>query len=87
MEEQGLVYVYIPVLALPDGQAAEALLCLSGRDGYPTRLFLSRPVTGKGANWSVHRILDKPWHTWSWKDVPADLPPLQILTSHLDALR
>jgi hypothetical protein len=72
---------------LPDGGIVEALLCLAGRDGYPTRLFLSRQVVGKGANWSVHRILDKAWHTWSWKDVPADLRPLEILTSHLDGLR
>jgi hypothetical protein len=87
IEEGGLAYIHLPVLILPDGDAAEALLCLSGRDGYPTRLFLSRPVSGKGNNWSVHRILDKAWHTWSWKDVPACLRPIDILMSHLDALR
>ena len=87
IEEGGLRYIHFPVLVLPDGAPAEALLCLSGRDGYPTRLFLSRRVGGKGNNWSVHRILDKAWHTWSWRDVPASLRPIEILMSHLHALR
>jgi hypothetical protein len=87
IEEGGLTYIYLPVLILPDGAPAEALLCLAGRDGYPTRLFLSRLVSGKGNNWSLHRILDKAWHTWSWKDVPPNLRPIDILMSHLDALR
>lgn len=87
MEEGGLTYVHLPRIVLPDGEDAEALLCLSGRDGYPTRLFLSRRVAGKGNNWSVHRILDKVWHTWSWRDVPADLRPIEVLMSHLGALR
>ncbi len=87
VEEGGCTYVHLPRLNLPDGGDAEALLCLSGRDGYPTRLFLSRAVAGKGNNWSVHRILDKPWHTWSWNNVPADLRPIEILMSHVGALR
>jgi hypothetical protein len=87
MSEGGLTYIHLPVLIMPDGGNAEALLCLSGRDGYPTRLFLSRQVSGRGANWSVHRILDKAWHTWSWRDVPSDLRPIEVLMSHLDALR
>lgn len=87
MEEGGLTYIYLPRIVLPDGGEAEALLCLSGRDGYPTRLFLSRQVNGKGNNWSVHRIFDKAWHTWSWRDVVADLRPIEVLSSHLAALR
>jgi hypothetical protein len=87
MEEGGLTYLHLPRIVLPDGADAEALLCLSGRDGYQTRLFLSRQVSGKGSNWSVHRILDKAWHTWSWRDVPADLRPIEVLMSHLGALR
>lgn len=87
VNDAGLVYIHLPELILPDGAKAEALLCLSGRDGYPTRLFLSRPVHGKGSNWSVHRILDKAWHTWSWTNVPATLRPIEILMSHLAALR
>lgn len=86
-EEGDLHYLLLPSLVLPDGSCADGLLCLSGRDGYSTRLFLSRQVSGKGNNWSLHRILDKIWHTWSWNGVPADLPPIEILMSHLDALR
>lgn len=87
LEDAGLTYIHLPALVLPDGGQAEGLLCLSGRDGYATRLFLSRAVNGKGNNWSAHRILDKPWHTWSWKDVPGNLRPIEVLMSHLAALR
>ena len=77
-----------PKLKLPGGNAeVEALLCPQQHGGYATRLFLSSPVPGKGANWSVHQILGKTWHTWSWNGVPATLRPLQILLGHLDALK
>lgn len=87
MAEGDLTYVHLPGLQIPHGQRGEALLCLSGRDGYPTRLFLSSPVPGRGNNWSTHRIFDKAWHTWSWNYVPADLRPIEILLAHLGALR
>ena len=87
VEADGLTYIHLPRLVLPDETAVEALLCLSGRDGYSTRLFLSRKVAAKGANWSVHRILDKAWNTWSWNNVPATLRPIEVLMSHLDGLR
>ncbi len=89
MPEGGHTYVYLPRLKLGQGDSIlirEGLLCLQARDGYATRLFLSEPVPGKGKNWTVHRILDKTWHTWSWKDVPPGRPA-QVLAQHLAALR
>ena len=87
MEEGGHSFIHFPQLKLPDGSVVEALLCLREYAGYMTRLFLSQPVVGKGTNWTVHRILDKTWHTWSWQNVSPDQRPLQILADHLRALR
>jgi hypothetical protein len=90
LTEGGRVYVYLPLLRLPRGCApaeVEALLCLQEHSGYATRLFLSQPVAGRGANWSVHHILDRPWHSWSWNNVNAQMRPAAILAEHLRALR
>ena len=65
----------------------DAILWPAQHAGYTSRLFLSRPFPEKAANWTVHQILGRPWHSWSWQGVPADLPPLQMLLCHLDALK
>jgi len=92
MQEAGLEYVLLPRLKLPAGcqpNVIDALLCLSARDGYPTRLFLAQAYAGRGAtnNWQTFRILDQTWHCWSWKDVPSTLRPAQAVAEHLRALR
>ena len=90
MSEAGVAYLHLPQLKLPDGRTStivEALLCMQSRDGYPTRLFLSQPFSGKGQNWTTHRILDKVWHTCSWNHISSDLRPAQILAEHLRAFR
>lgn len=65
----------------------DAILCPAAHSGYTTRLFLSQSFPGRGANWSVHQILGRQWHTWSWQGVPASLPLPQMLLCHLDALK
>jgi hypothetical protein len=90
MTEAGLAYLYLPGLKLPKGcdpQVVDALLCLQPRDGYATRLFLSARLSTKPLNWGSHRILDREWYTWSWKDVSANMRPVEILLGHLRALR
>lgn len=89
MPEGGYAYVHLPILKIPHNNTIivrEALLCPQARDGYATRLFLSEPVPGKGNNWSTHVILDRTWHTWSWKDVQPDRLTV-VLAQHLVALR
>ena len=88
MTEQGRQYVYIPALKLP-GHAGtcEALLCLSEHSGYTSRLFLAHPIPNKGQNWTVHRIFDKVWHSWSWQNVVPSGKPLSVLANHLQALQ
>jgi hypothetical protein len=89
MTEGGQEYIYLPALKLPEGcnvKEVEALLCLSPHTGYATRLFLAQPP-GRGANPTSPCILGRTWHTWSWKDVPNTLRPMEILAEHLRGLR
>src|ERR1051326_4762778 len=86
--EAAIHYIYLPKLKLPSAPAVvDGLLCVQQHSGYATRLFLSAEVPGKGSNWSSHQILGRTWYTWSWKDVSADLRPIEILSGHLRALR
>jgi hypothetical protein len=90
MAEGGYTLVYLPGLKIRTGDYAfsqDALLCLQARDGYPTRLFLSQQIQGRGNNWTTHRIVDRTWYTWSWNNVSSDLRPAQVLAEHLRALR
>jgi len=90
MHEAGRDYVFLPGLKLPLGRQpaiVDALLCLSAREGYPTRLFLSAPLPDRGQNWSQYQILGRAWHSWSWNQVQDSQRPAQILAQHLMALR
>jgi hypothetical protein len=90
MSEAGLPYVHLPGLRLPEHSnppQADGLLSLQGREGYPTRLFVSRQVIGKGNNWNTFRILDKTWFACSWNNVSSSLRPAEILAEHLRAFR
>ena len=90
MSEAGLAYVYLPGLRLPEGSnpaQEDGLLCLQSREGYPTRLFLSQQIVGKGNNWNSFRVLDKTWFACSWNNVSSALRPAEILAEHLRAFR
>ena len=84
------VLVFLPGLKVhSDGKVhvVDALLCPRARDNYPTRLFLSKPFTGKAANWNAFNIKGRTWHACSWTGVPESLSWLQILANHLSPLR
>ena len=90
MSEAGIEYVYLPGLKVTVAgvvRELDALLCPMQHGGYTTRLFLSAPFPERGQNWTASTILGRSWHTCSWNNVPASLPPLQILRAHLEALR
>jgi hypothetical protein len=88
MPEGGIEYVFLPGLKHPCAPGAlDALLCPQQHSNYPTRLFLSAVIPGKGNNWSTHTILSRTWHTWSWNNVPANQRLAEILAQHLRALR
>jgi hypothetical protein len=85
-------YILLPQLRLPDGctpAAVDALLCLSARDGYPTRLFYAQKIASKnGLNWNAQNvaILQRTWFAYSWNYV-ASGRPIEVLAQHLRALR
>ncbi len=91
MKEGEIAYVFLPTLRLPNScspNEVEALLRPGpGPDGYTTRLYLSVPFPSKGQNWTVHQILARTWHTFSYNNVPADVRPIEILANHLKVLR
>src|SRR5437773_2643836 len=91
-EEAGTTFFLVPELSLrPLGQSAvvDALLCPTARDGYPSRLFLSKPLVGdRGSNLNASnvRILERNWFAVSWRVNP-NLRLAQMLAAHLDAFR
>jgi hypothetical protein len=90
MQEGANQIVYLAKLRIRVGgvqYVVDAILWPALHAGYTTRLFLSQPFPTKAANWTVHQILGRAWHSWSWQGVPADLPLLQMLLCHLDALK
>lgn len=90
MSEGGADYIFLPrlkVLVAGSQRVLDALLCLGPHSGYTSRLFLSSPVLERGANWSQWQIFGRTWHTWSWQNIPASLPPIQVVLEHLRALR
>jgi hypothetical protein len=90
--EFGSIYILLPQLRLPGGcspNVVDALLCLSQRDGYPTRLFFAQPVGSRnGLNWNAQNvaILQRTWFAYSWNYV-ASGRPIEVLAQHLRALR
>jgi hypothetical protein len=87
MTESSIEYVLLPNLKLPPGVSpavVDGLLCPQTLHGYETRLFLSHVVPGKGNNWRAHRILDREWHSPSWKGITADDRLIEILIGHLE---
>lgn len=90
MVEGGTSYIFLPqikVLAAGVTVVMDALLCPGPHNGYTTRLFLSAAIPARGANWTQWQIFGRTWHTWSWQNVPANLPLIQIVLEHLRALR
>lgn len=89
-------FVALPALHIAVGERVyilDALLSPKDGSGYPTRLYLSQQVAERqtigamAANWTCETIGGRPWHTWSWKDVPQSLPLLEMLLAHIRALR
>lgn len=91
-KEGGRDYLRLTQLRLPKGcspEAVDALLCLSERDGYATRLFFGASISGpKGLNWNAQgtAILGEQWWAFSWRE-PARSSVAEILDNHLKPMR
>lgn len=91
MAELDKPYVFLEELKLPAGctpAKVDALLCLTARDGYTTRLYLAERVMCRvRPNWAdgTVPILQRAWHVYSWNNVPVGRP-MEVLALHLKAL-
>lgn len=89
-QEANYEFVFLPSLNVQVGdqiKVMDALLAVKEHSGYMTRLFLAEQITERSLNWTQHQIFGKNWWTWSWQNVPATLPWIQILLDHLRALK
>ncbi|MFT3714053.1 MAG: hypothetical protein QM817_40850 [Archangium sp.] len=89
--EGGREYVIVNGVSVPgwEPNKVDVLLCPYERDGYPSRLFLSAKVAGRGGlNWnSEARLLGRNWFAFSFKVPHSDLRLAQLLAAHMRALR
>lgn len=91
-EEAGAVVFMLPQLKLPPGctpDQVDVLLCPTGRDGYPSRLYFAQQVTSPTQrNWNGQWfVLEKNWFAFSWKVAAENLSLVQTLQEHLEALK
>ncbi len=89
LQEGGFKYIYVAELKLPQNcspNVIPAMLCISQKDGYDSRLYLSQKIDGSiPRNWnSAIYLLDTTWHSISWK-TQAGLTYLEMLMVHLTA--
>lgn len=91
LHEGGFYYIYISELKLPQGcipEAIPALLCISPKDGYDSRLYLPQKINGSvSRNWNSDLyLLDSIWHSISWRTQPG-LSYLEMLMVNLTAFK
>src|ERR1043166_6557785 len=86
-QEAGSTFFLLPSLTVitVNGEViADGLLCPTDRDGYPSRLFLSKPISGgrgNNLNASNVRILERNWFAVSWR-IRAGLRLAQMVAAH-----
>lgn len=90
-EEGGLPYFLLKEVKMPEGcdpAIADLLLCPRPRDGYESRLFFPKVISGKpGLNWNGNiRVLERTWVAFSWR-VQSGLRLAEMLLIHLNGLR
>jgi hypothetical protein len=89
--EAGYNYIYVKNLHLPEGcepAFVSALLCISPRDGYDSRLYVSKQIQcGTNRNWNSNiYVMDGNWCAISWR-TEGDLSYTEMLLVHLNAFK
>lgn len=89
-DEGGAPLVFLPNMKVESSGAVhlvDLLLCPRARDSYETRLFFSAQLPS-GRNWQPpNAIMARSWHTFSWQGIKAEQPWIDILASHLEAVK
>lgn len=87
--ECGSPLVYLPDMKVESANkvhAVDVLLCPRERDSYLTRLFFSARLPAD-RNWQSFSLMARTWYAISWQGISADQPWLDILGSHLEAVK
>lgn len=92
MSEGDVPYAHLTLLRIAIGgttHVCDALLCPNATIwGYPTKLLLAQRVGNPSLNWNAQPVIfGRTWETWSWGDVPSELPIIEIFLAHLGALK
>ncbi|KFG90842.1 hypothetical protein BV98_001373 [Sphingobium herbicidovorans NBRC 16415] len=85
----GTPLVFLPGLRVESSgtvHTVDALLSPASREGYETRLYFSRQLP-KALNWSSYALMARSWFAFSWQGIKASQPWLDILGSHLEAVK
>lgn len=84
----GVLLPSIPIQSPAGTEVMDAILCPRGHGGYVTRLLLERRVVGRdNLNWQQVMAFGRNWQTWSWQNVPATQPWINIFAAHARVLR
>lgn len=89
LKEGGQPVVLLPAFGFTAGdqpKRMDLLLVPFAHSGYSTRLFFEQQVAGRGANWNLHRLIERNWWAPSWNYVPATMRWTQMLSAHLRAV-
>ena len=89
LKEGGQHAALLPDFAFAAGGESfkmDLLLVPFSHSGYTTRLFFTRKIDGRGANWNQHRVVERNWWAPSWNYVPPTLSWTQMLLAHLRAV-
>lgn len=91
LQDGPLTCVLLPETRLTTAAGTEVMdtvLCPMGQGSYTTRLLLDRQVaTRQPINWCQVLLLGRTWWTWSWNNIPAGQPWLQIFAEHARVLK
>jgi hypothetical protein len=89
LREGGQPVAFLPgfrFVAHDHPQTMDVLLVPFFHSGYVTRLFFSRKIEGRGANWNQYRLVERNWWAPSWANVPGSMPWTKMLSAHLKAV-
>lgn len=89
-QEGGQPAVFLPGLKVKHAGTTvpvDAILMPGYHSGYTTRLFLKKPFSNRGQNWTTHTVAGTTWYAMSWNGVAASLGWEEILAAHLGPLQ
>ena len=89
LTEGGQPVAMLPGFGFTAGETSytmDLLLVPFAHSGYLTRLFFAQQISGRAANWNMHRVAERNWWAPSWNHVPASMSWTRMVSAHLRAV-